>query len=952
MIHRIRYNPAFLPEDALLAGFSVRQDELRELLGSIRRSGASANEHVLVVGARGSGKSTLLRVAGANVRRDPTLGAAWFPLFYAEESYEVASAAEFWLEALLHLGDATRDNRWATEWRDARVLRDDTRLEARALAALRRFHHESGKRLLLFVENFDMLVGQIPERDAAAIRKVLQGEPWVMLVASAVRRFPGVDEPDQPMFELFRRLQLDPLDAPAVDTAWHGLTGNHIGERRAEAVRILTGGNLRMLTLLAGFARGTTLGDLMGSLEALVDEHTDHFKDNIEALDGQNRRAFLAAAALWRPASVKELADEARLDARVVSTVVSRLVDQGRLEIVGKRGKNNLYQVAERLYNIYYLMRRRGGPDASVRALVDFILHYYEPTDLPCVVARIAEDGCAPGGAWRAEHLHAVAGTVEALVAQPAALAAVLGQLPGAFFEQEDRPAGVKRIERSPRGLAALLRRPDGEKYVAEAERVVHRAFQALVRGSGVGTPGFAEKVELAMALLERAGASRLPAEALTVAVMGSSREELEELLGQPGVTERLASIFRLGWLLSQRERSPADIDWALGSGPLEPDEDDLDELRVTTFVLHPARHAEGVTFAAAALARTGGRPVCAGLVARSWFAESALSPSQIDLLAAIARDYADDPSIAPWALMALAPRGKLDRAAVSPGDSVWAAGALVLDAGVRRDLEAAWVAALAAREAMPSEAHVQSYLAHAALWTGRTTEAARLARDLVQARPDWRIAWQLLGAADPEEAAQRVSREQSTGGECQLAVLSGAAASITPPPGALVELAERLLPTDLRSRVTLGTTLAKAGRVDDAARAWRPLLQDLDFVSANLETATGDVVRLAASGAERVLLEGLRDGPTALALAPAVVALQLLTGEEVAAPAEVSEIARDIERRVRTLRANGGIWASRVVLDFEFPVPPTPTLKFVPPPAPKPRRARSPHRSPPPAEA
>jgi hypothetical protein len=486
LIHRIRYNPAFLPEDALLAGFSVRQDELRELLGSIRRSGASANEHVLVVGARGSGKSTLLRVAGANVRRDPTLGAAWFPLFYAEESYEVASAAEFWLEALLHLGDATRDNRWATEWRDARVLRDDTRLEARALAALRRFHHESGKRLLLFVENFDMLVGQIPERDAAAIRKVLQGEPWVMLVASAVRRFPGVDEPDQPMFELFRRLQLDPLDAPAVDTAWHGLTGNHIGERRAEAVRILTGGNLRMLTLLAGFARGTTLGDLMGSLEALVDEHTDHFKDNIEALDGQNRRAFLAAAALWRPASVKELADEARLDARVVSTVVSRLVDQGRLEIVGKRGKNNLYQVAERLYNIYYLMRRRGGPDASVRALVDFILHYSEPTDLPCVVARIAEDGCAPGGAWRAEHLHAVAGTVEALVAQPAALAAVLGQLPGAFFEQEDRPAGVKRIERSPRGLAALLRRPDGEKYVAE------RGGDAGVCGEGGACHGFA----------------------------------------------------------------------------------------------------------------------------------------------------------------------------------------------------------------------------------------------------------------------------------------------------------------------------------------------------------------------------------------------------------------------------------------------------------------------------
>ena len=98
-----KYNPGFLTDDELLGSFCVRTTEFEMLVEVLRECTGSSNPHQIVIGPRGSGKTSLLLRIAAEVRRDAGLAAGFFPVVFAEESYEVSTAGEFWLECLSHL---------------------------------------------------------------------------------------------------------------------------------------------------------------------------------------------------------------------------------------------------------------------------------------------------------------------------------------------------------------------------------------------------------------------------------------------------------------------------------------------------------------------------------------------------------------------------------------------------------------------------------------------------------------------------------------------------------------------------------------------------------------------------------------------------------------------------------------------------------------------------------
>ena len=98
-----KYNPGFLSDEELVASFCVRTAEFDLLLDILRECTGASNPHQIVIGPRGSGKTSLLLRVAAEVRRDTALAARCLPVIFAEESYEVATAGEFWLECLTHL---------------------------------------------------------------------------------------------------------------------------------------------------------------------------------------------------------------------------------------------------------------------------------------------------------------------------------------------------------------------------------------------------------------------------------------------------------------------------------------------------------------------------------------------------------------------------------------------------------------------------------------------------------------------------------------------------------------------------------------------------------------------------------------------------------------------------------------------------------------------------------
>ncbi|MCA9516671.1 MAG: ATP-binding protein [Myxococcales bacterium] len=376
----LRHNPGFLPDDELVAGFVVREAELAALVETVRENtGAASIQHVLLVGRRGAGKTTLLRRVAAEITRDAALADAWQPIRFGEEAYGVSSVGELWLEALRHVAEASGDGRWSAAHAELRTERDERRLQTLALGRLLDFSEEHDKQLLILVENLQLLLGggQIGAEGAWALRHTLQNEPRVMLLGSATARFDAITDRRQALFDLFDVRELPPLEDAAVRSLWTHVAGEDLAGRRVRPVAILTGGNPRLVANLAAWSGGGTPRDLMPALRRLLDDQTAWLKAHVEDLPPQERKVFSHLADLWHPATAREVAAEGRLEVNVVSANLKRLVGRGLVAEVGSAGRARYYEVAERMVNLWHLVRAGGAAEAQVTALVAFMGAFY-----------------------------------------------------------------------------------------------------------------------------------------------------------------------------------------------------------------------------------------------------------------------------------------------------------------------------------------------------------------------------------------------------------------------------------------------------------------------------------------------------------------------------------------------------------------------------------------------
>ena len=379
-----KYNPGFLTDDEIIESFCVRTSEFESIVECLRENTGNSNSHSLVIGPRGSGKTHLLLRVAVEVRRDETL-AGLFPVVFPEESYEVSTCGEFWLECLGHLAEQAptgeRDTLRLT-YNDLRTVQEDRVLADRCIGALLDFADRHQKRLLLIVENLNMLFSDMGDPDAGwRLRKTLQTEPRIILLGSATSRFDEIDSPDHALYDLFRVVTLHPLNTDECEVLWGTVSGKPTTTRAVRPLEILTGGNPRLLTIIARFGAGQSFPELMGNLLDLVDEHTEYFKSHLEALPPQERRVYLALARLWKPSTTREVSELARVDTNKCSSMLGRLVQRGSVAIEGGTARRKEYYLTERLYNIYYLLRRGGGEDRLVQALIDFMICFYSPSD-------------------------------------------------------------------------------------------------------------------------------------------------------------------------------------------------------------------------------------------------------------------------------------------------------------------------------------------------------------------------------------------------------------------------------------------------------------------------------------------------------------------------------------------------------------------------------------------
>ncbi len=448
-----KYNPGFLTDEELTASFCVRKAEFDSMTEILRECIGASNPHQIVIGPRGSGKTSLLLRVAAEVRRDPELSARFQPVVFAEESYEVASTGEFWLEALARLADQAPAREDAPDLHrtleDLRTIQDDQTLGDRCLAALLDFSDREDKRLVLMVENLNSMFRDMSDRDAGwRLRKILQTEPRIILLASATSRFDEIDHPDHALYDLLRVRTLEPLDTKECQVLWETVSGAPPPRQTIRPLEILTGGNPRLVAIVASFGAELSFRALMDDLLDLVDEHTEYFKRHIEALPPQERRVYLALADLWKPATTREITERSRIDTSKCSAQLTRLIERGVVQVTGGSLRRKQYYLTERLYNIYYLLRRNGGPDSLIQALIRFMESFYSRSALRDIGERIAQEGRGLDGERRSLHRTALE---------------VLVQLPGLAGHREE--------------LLALLSEDEHEELAA-AKPLLHRAVE------------------------------------------------------------------------------------------------------------------------------------------------------------------------------------------------------------------------------------------------------------------------------------------------------------------------------------------------------------------------------------------------------------------------------------------------------------------------------------------
>ena len=381
-----KFNPGLFQSDPdVISQFCVRERELELILDVLRGNIDSPScRQLLIAAPHGLGKTMLLARTAAELRRESGFAEHLLPVRFRGESHGVSDYADFWLETLFHLaGEISAGHpELARETLESHarlsVSPGESALGDQVLARVVETAERIGKRLVLMVENLEQTCANAGAEFREQLQDVLESEPAIMLLATAAGGVETAGEEPRNFFAMFTLVKLEPLAAEECRRLWDSVAGDDASGRGVRPLEILTGANPRLLAMAAAGSRQLPGRPLLEELVALVDERTEYFRGQLEALPKSERRVMVAILDLWQASATGEIAARARMDVRAVSTMLKRLIERGAVAQESPQGRGRRrYIAAEPLHCIWYKLRRGGSSAAEVERLIRFMSEFY-----------------------------------------------------------------------------------------------------------------------------------------------------------------------------------------------------------------------------------------------------------------------------------------------------------------------------------------------------------------------------------------------------------------------------------------------------------------------------------------------------------------------------------------------------------------------------------------------
>ncbi len=399
------YNPSQLTKEELIDRFVVRQQLFEKLYRHISEAKMEVpEEHLLIVGQRGMGKTTLLLRLAYEVEDDEKLNNWLIPITFNEEQYNIRKLYNLWEETARNLADKDAGFMGLFDEMDALYTNsaEEERYEKLIFDLMIEKLRSQKKKIVLFIDNFNVLLKKIDKQESQRLRKILSTCPDIRIVAASPIVISEIYDYKHPLMEQLKTFYLKGLDEESTFRLLRKLGESYKQEEvedllenyqgRVETLRRITGGIIRTNVLLFEIFVDERKGNVFQDLERLLDRVTPLYKDRTDDLP-KNQQVIIDAIALhWDAASTKDIRERTRLESKVISAQLGQLAKNDWIEVIPTSTKNHLYRLKERFYNIWYLMRNGRKQDSQrVVWLVKFLDDWLGPNGLKSRLEKLKD---------------------------------------------------------------------------------------------------------------------------------------------------------------------------------------------------------------------------------------------------------------------------------------------------------------------------------------------------------------------------------------------------------------------------------------------------------------------------------------------------------------------------------------------------------------------------------